>query len=174
MALPNEDEDNNRPPTPWARSKSKQNIDKLKDNNSDIHLLIGDYDDKTNQIKVVEITSNGNEWQGRNNQPGRRKQGYKTLYHMRRRQRMTNDNGTINYEEGELRREGRAVSGQWQICQGHCISSDTTSHPLQWYMIWLTFEKYVGSVVLATMKRLGAYVHMIHNQQRKICLRHSM
>ena len=107
-----EDEDNNRPPTPWARSKSKQNIDKLKDNNSDIHLLIGDYDDKTNQIKVVEITSNGNEWQGRNNQLGRRKQGYKTLYNMRRRQRMTNDNGTINYEEGELRREGRAVSGQ--------------------------------------------------------------
>ena len=62
LALPNEDEDNNRPPTPWARSKSKQNIiDNLKDKNSDIHLLIGDYDDKTNQIKVVEITSNGNE-----------------------------------------------------------------------------------------------------------------
>ena len=44
--VPNEDEDNNRPPTPWARSKSKQNIiDNLKDKNSDIHLLIGDYDD---------------------------------------------------------------------------------------------------------------------------------
>ena len=24
LALPNEDEDNNRPPTPWARSKSKK------------------------------------------------------------------------------------------------------------------------------------------------------
>ena len=76
--VPNEDEDNNRPPTPWARSKSKQNIiDNLKDKNSDIHLLIGDYDDKTNQIKVVEITSNGNEWQGCNNQRGEENKGTK-------------------------------------------------------------------------------------------------
>ena len=57
LALPNEDEDNNRPPTPWARSKSKQNIiDNLKDKNSDIHLLIGDYDDNDfNHVNFVKI-----------------------------------------------------------------------------------------------------------------------
>ena len=66
LALPNEDEDNNRPPTPWARSKSKQNIiDNLKDKNSDIHLLIGDYDDNdfthVNFVKILQ-TYAGNKY----------------------------------------------------------------------------------------------------------------
>ena len=54
----NDNEDNdNRPPSPWAQSKSKQRIiDELKDSASDIHLLIGDYDDKDfNNVNFVRI-----------------------------------------------------------------------------------------------------------------------
>ena len=90
--VPNEDEDNNRPPTPWARSKSKQNIiDNLKDKNSDIRLLIGDYD---NNLKLERVA-------GTQQSTGEKKTRVQNFYHMRRRQRkkMTTEQSITRRED---------------------------------------------------------------------------
>ena len=56
VAIPRQNQDDsNRPPTPWASSKAKQNIiSELSDSSSDIHLLIGKY--TVDNFKEVNFT----------------------------------------------------------------------------------------------------------------------